>query len=202
MNITPYPQNAKKHPKTQVKLIAESIGMFGWQQPITVDENNIIIVGHGRWMAYQEYGENFNLDEPWITRNGQTVSGSQRNEPLSKVEVKQYRIMDNKIAESDWDDLLLHEEMLVLSDEGVKPAEVGFDDDVLTPPSDDLEDPSSSVGGNKEIDNDDLDSVSTITFRYEYEEYHQMLEDMENIKEAQGIETNEDLLVFLIKSNV
>jgi len=51
----PYSKNAKKHPDKQLKLVAKSLKEFGWQQPIIVDKNDIIIVGHGRWMAYQKY---------------------------------------------------------------------------------------------------------------------------------------------------
>ena len=38
--IIPYEKNAKKHNKTQIKNVAESIKEFGWQQPIVVDGNN------------------------------------------------------------------------------------------------------------------------------------------------------------------
>jgi len=48
MEIKPYTKNAKKHPEKQLKQIAESIREFGWQQPIVVDKDNEIIVGHGR----------------------------------------------------------------------------------------------------------------------------------------------------------
>ena len=44
--IKPYPKNAKKHPKEQVKKIASSIKEFGFNQPIVVDKDNVVIVGH------------------------------------------------------------------------------------------------------------------------------------------------------------
>ena len=50
-DIKPYEKNAKKHPKEQVEYIANSIKEFGWRQPIVVDENNVVIIGHGRLMA-------------------------------------------------------------------------------------------------------------------------------------------------------
>ena len=55
MNITLYPKNAKKHPDKQLKQIAASLKEFGWQQPIVVDKKGVIIVGHGRWLAYEKY---------------------------------------------------------------------------------------------------------------------------------------------------
>lgn len=49
-----YKKNAKKHPKEQVQQIAQSIAQFGMNDPIAVDENNVIIEGHGRLMAIQK----------------------------------------------------------------------------------------------------------------------------------------------------
>ena len=49
--LTPYGKNAKRHPAEQVKRIANSIKEFGFQQPIVVDKDNIVIIGHGRLLA-------------------------------------------------------------------------------------------------------------------------------------------------------
>lgn len=48
MKIVPYLKNAKKHPKKQIEQIANSIKRFGMNQPIVVDKNGVIIVGHGK----------------------------------------------------------------------------------------------------------------------------------------------------------
>lgn len=50
-SITPYQFNSKIHTPEQIKRIAESITRFGWIQPIAVDEDNIILAGHGRLQA-------------------------------------------------------------------------------------------------------------------------------------------------------
>lgn len=55
-NIRPYENNAKKHPQSQVDQIAASIQEFGNNDPIAVDENGVIIEGHGRFMALQQLG--------------------------------------------------------------------------------------------------------------------------------------------------
>ena len=68
MEIKPYAKNSKKHPDSQLKLIAKSIKEFGWQQPIVVDKNNEIIVGHGRWFAYEKYKNEMSLPEPEIKK--------------------------------------------------------------------------------------------------------------------------------------
>lgn len=52
--IVPYERNVKKHPKTQIEQIKQSILKFGNNDPIAVDENNVIIEGHGRYLALRE----------------------------------------------------------------------------------------------------------------------------------------------------
>ena len=54
--IKPYENNAKKHPKEQIEQIKKSIQEFGMCDPIAIDENNVIIEGHGRYIALQQLG--------------------------------------------------------------------------------------------------------------------------------------------------
>jgi len=91
--LIPYENNAKKHPDQQIRKIMNSIEKYGFNQPIVVDKNNVIIVGHGRFLAANRLG----FEEIPVIRK----------ENLTPDEVKAYRIMDNKSNESDWDmDLL------------------------------------------------------------------------------------------------
>jgi len=53
-SITPYKNNAKLHPEKQIDQIARSIKEFGFNVPILIDENNVIIAGHGRYYAAQK----------------------------------------------------------------------------------------------------------------------------------------------------
>lgn len=46
--IQPYSKNAKKHDGRQIKNVAESIKQYGFVQPIVVDKNNVIVIGHSR----------------------------------------------------------------------------------------------------------------------------------------------------------
>lgn len=55
-DIRPYENNAKRHPQNQIDQIAASIQEFGNNDPIAVDENGVIIEGHGRYMALQQLG--------------------------------------------------------------------------------------------------------------------------------------------------
>lgn len=55
-SIKPYENNAKLHPPEQIEQIKKSIQEFGNNDPIAVDENNVIIEGHGRYQALKELG--------------------------------------------------------------------------------------------------------------------------------------------------
>lgn len=117
--VRPYDRNAKKHPKEQLKLIALSLKEYGWQQPIVVDKNNIIIVGHGRWMAYKTYPEG--IAEPWIVKA----------DKLTPAQVKGYRLMDNKSNESKWEMSLVVEELQELDKLNFDIDLTGFNKDLL-----------------------------------------------------------------------
>lgn len=123
MKIKPYSKNAKKHPNSQLEQVAKSIKEFGWQQPIVVDKNNVIIVGHGRWLAYKKYKDEYNLPEP-------TINVAELNEEQASA----YRLADNKLNESDWDMELVIEELSDLSEELIELT--GFDSDLLIKPED------------------------------------------------------------------
>ena len=55
-DIREYGMNAKLHPQSQVEQIKQSIRDFGFNDPIAIDENNVIIEGHGRFKAIQQLG--------------------------------------------------------------------------------------------------------------------------------------------------
>jgi len=117
-----YEKNTKKHPDSQLKLIAVSLKEYGWKQPIVTDKNDVIIVGHGRWLAYQKYPEG--IKEPWIIKA----------DDLTPEQVRGYRLMDNKSNESDWDMALAVEELKYLDKLGFDISLTGFDKDLLIEP--------------------------------------------------------------------
>lgn len=55
-DLVPYSGNAKEHTPRQVEQIAQSIMDFGFNDPIAVDESNVLIEGHGRLLAAQNLG--------------------------------------------------------------------------------------------------------------------------------------------------
>ena len=93
--IKPYKKNAKKHEETQIKNVMQSIKEFGIVQPIVVDRNNTIIIGHCRYEAMKRLGYD-ELQEDWV-----------KVVDLSEEEAEKLRLLDNKLNESEWDlDLL------------------------------------------------------------------------------------------------
>lgn len=92
-DIKPYSQNAKKHSEAQIKNVAESIKQFGFVQPIVLDKDKEIVIGHCRLSAAKLLG--MECVPCYFVEN------------LSKVQIKKLRNLDNKLNESEWDfDLL------------------------------------------------------------------------------------------------
>lgn len=87
--LKPYEKNAKKHPAEQIDYIANSIREFGFRQPLVVDKDNVLVIGHGRLLAAKK----LSLDSvPCV-----------RADDLTDEQIKALRLADNKTNESEWD---------------------------------------------------------------------------------------------------
>ena len=102
-DLKPYKKNAKKHNKEQVEQIANSIKEFGFTQPVIVDKNNEVVAGHGRILGAKKAG----------LKSVPTVC----LEELTEEQIKAYRLVDNKLNESEWDYSLLDEELENLTED-------------------------------------------------------------------------------------
>lgn len=114
--IEPYGKNAKKHPNEQVEKIVRSIQEFGFNQPIVVDKNGVIIVGHGRYMAAHLLGIN---KVPTLELD------------ISDDKANAYRLADNKLNESDWDMDLVIAELKELDAKNFDITLTGFDRSII-----------------------------------------------------------------------
>lgn len=100
-----YDFNNRNHDQKQIDLIAKSISEYGFNQPICVDENNVILVGHGRLHAAYQLGL-------------ETVPTLQIKD-LTETQKKAYRILDNKLQnDSTWAFNNLELELGFLEDNG------------------------------------------------------------------------------------
>lgn len=87
--IVPYAKNAKKHDKRQIDNVAESIRQYGFVQPVVVDKDGIIVIGHCRVLAAKKLGMEA---VPCVCVDD-----------LTPEQVNALRLVDNKTNESDWD---------------------------------------------------------------------------------------------------
>lgn len=114
-DIRPYENNPRDN-EDAVNAVANSIKEFGWQQPIVVDKNGVIIVGHTRYKAAKQ------LDMKEVP----VVVASN----LTEEQVKAYRLADNKSGElADWDFGMLNTELQGIDDLDMK--QFGFDESDL-----------------------------------------------------------------------
>ena len=95
--LTPYAGNAKKHDSTQIANVAESIKQFGFVQPIVIDRDGVIVIGHCRALAAEKLGMK---EVPCVC-----VAD------LTPEQVNALRIVDNKSNESPWDFDILPDEL-------------------------------------------------------------------------------------------
>lgn len=111
-NVIPYENNPRINDDA-VDKVAASIREFGWQQPIVVDKNNVIIVGHTRLKAAQQLGMK---QVPVVFAD------------LSEEKAKAYRLADNKTNEfAQWDFELLEQELAELEELEFDMEDFGFD---------------------------------------------------------------------------
>jgi hypothetical protein len=87
--IKPYADNARKIPESAIEAVKDSIVRYGYVQPIVVDAENVIVVGHTRYEALKRLGAR-EIDV-YVTR-------------LSEDKVREYRLADNRTGElTSWD---------------------------------------------------------------------------------------------------
>lgn len=110
-SIRPYEKNPRRNDEA-VDAVAASIREFGWQQPIVVDKDGVIIAGHTRYKAAKKL-------------KCETVPVVVADD-LTEDQVKAYRLADNKTGElAEWDTALLGEELAELADFDM--SQFGFD---------------------------------------------------------------------------
>lgn len=113
--IKEYENNAKLHPAEQIEQIKKSIQEFGNNDPIAIDENNVIIEGHGRYIALKELG----YKEVEVIRLNH----------LTDEQKKAYMLVHNKLTmNTDFNIELLSEELSDILD--IDMCEFGFNLDI------------------------------------------------------------------------
>ena len=128
-----YPKNAKKHPNWQIEKLATAIKKFGFSPAIEVDEEGVIISGHGRYLASQKLGWTETKEAPRANKGEEFIPIIILKD-LTKEEVRAKRLADNKLAETDMDMILATEELKDLDKLGFDISITGYDKDLLIEP--------------------------------------------------------------------
>lgn len=124
--IIPYENNPRNNDGA-VEAVANSIREFGFQQPLVLDKNNVIIVGHTRFKAAKKLGLK---TVPCVIA-----------ENLTEEQCKAYRLADNKVGElAEWDIEML---AIELSEIEFDMSDFGFDE---------IEEPDEPEKEQKEIE--------------------------------------------------
>lgn len=83
-SIRPYWRNPRNIPAEAVDAVIDSIRRYGYQAPIIVDDEGVIITGHTRYAALRRLGAE---QIPVIVAD------------LPADKAKEYRVLDNKVSE-------------------------------------------------------------------------------------------------------
>lgn len=117
--LKPYKKNAKKHPKEQVERIANSIKQFGFfeHRAVAIDSEDNVVEGHGRILAAKKAGL---TQVPTICLDDMT-----------EEQIKAWRLIENKTAESSYDETLINKEIEELLQSDIDMEAFGFSVDIL-----------------------------------------------------------------------
>jgi site-specific DNA-methyltransferase (adenine-specific) len=116
--LIPYAKNSRTHSDEQVAQLAGSIKEFGFNNPVLIGQDDVIIAGHGRVMAARKVGL---MEVPCI-----------RLTHLTETQRKAYIIADNRLAlNAGWDNELLTIELNDLLADNFALDILGFDADEL-----------------------------------------------------------------------
>ena len=169
--VKPYPNNPRSNDQA-VDVTAKSIQEYGWQQPIVVDTNGVVIARHTRLKAAKQ----LKLKEvPVVVAEG-----------LTDEQVRGYRIMDNKSGEAaEWEMDLLNLEIQELVDMDFDIDLTGFSLDDFD--FDDDEEEKEEEEEDSEVDMDEMDGDMFIKLGYSFEEYQDLQDKLSTLSETPEI---------------
>lgn len=188
-DIFPYEKNPRRHKPKGIKAIADSIQENGFFNPIVVDQNNIIVAGHGRRLAAMQL--------------------KMTKVPVIKVHMTEEEFLtalvsDNKVAEfSKWDNKLLKETMEYL--ESIQEAELfvpGFEaedlDKIFGNTYKETLETSADFGDSGNVDvMDEATRVTSMTFKMSVKDHKKVKSTMGAIMRENDFETIGECLVYM-----
>lgn len=181
--VKPYQNNPRKN--QAVAKVAQSIKDFGFQQPIVVDKDMVVIVGHTRLLGAKKLG----LEQvPVVVAD------------LDEAKAKAYRIADNRVNEdSGWDNGLLQDELNKLLDFEIDLSMTGFTNDELdslfNKEEIDFIEPIADV---VQDDNHLLNDVKMIQLFYDPDNEKRFREIIEKVREVNKIDNISDAVMLCV----
>jgi hypothetical protein len=116
--LIPYADNARFHSEADIDKLVDSLRRWGWTNPALVDENGVLICGHGRIRAAAKLGL---TSIPVMIARG-----------WSEEEKRAYRLADNQLAiRGSWDLALLGKELHEIGSSDFDLGLIGFEPDQL-----------------------------------------------------------------------
>lgn len=188
-SLIPYVKNNKIHDDEQIDNLAGMIAEFGFDQPIVVDENNVIIKGHARWLAAKKLGlENV----PVIVADH-----------LDEHQVMASRIADNKVSSTKYDMENMKFDLGTLE-------RVGFNLNLTGVGLGELDEllkvgemgSSSPENINRTQEQYDQSDVRQIVLIFNQEEFEEMLGSLQRLREKLQVESNTEAIKILVKAEL
>ena len=183
--ILPYINNPRKN--LNVDKVASSIKEFGFQQPIVVDKNYIIIVGHTRFEAAKKLG----LKEVPV-----------QIADLTETQAKAYRIADNRLSEdASWDTKLLNLEFNDLLSKEFDLDLLGFTNDEI----DNLflktdEESDKEINENIDLAEENLSDVKMIQLFFNQENESKFREAISKVSKRDNIDNISDAVLRCVSN--
>ena len=194
VNLVPHPQNPNKHSDKQIALLAKVIRHTGWRSPIIVSKKTgFVIAGHGRLEAAKL------LEVTEVPIEEQTFK--------NEAEEYAHLVADNRIAELSnlSADLTLDILKKLKEDDSYDLELTGYTDDEFealldlhSPLSHEGSEEDTSVADKKEVY--DNTTLRQITLIYQEDEYEEILEKINEIREAKELETNTDAVTVALQA--
>jgi|TARA_R100000655_G_scaffold17039_2_gene36580 ParB-like chromosome segregation protein Spo0J len=185
-DIKPYDKNPRKISDKAIDMVANSIKEFGFQQPIVVDMQDEIVVGHTRYQASKK----LNLKKVPVVRGD-----------FTDEQAKAYRIADNRInEETGWDYNFLQEELNKLLDLDVDLNLTGFTSEELDSmfAKEDIQITDPIDVGDDE--NHLLNDVKMIQLFYEPDTEQKFREIIDKVKEKYSIDNISDAVLKCVEN--
>jgi len=198
-SLAPYPANPRRHPEAQIAALGRMIQTFGFNVPVLIDKDRVVVAGHGRILAARSIG---------MTHVPAIVISHLTDDALQA-----FRIAENRsslIGGAGWDQALLNQELELIRERAgdITMEDVGFSDDDLRLLSDDLTRLRlESLGEEPPPDEDDGESneapadedLVTFTVMMPHADRETLYQAIRSAKARHGFDRSGDALLLICK---